>query len=316
MKLRPVVPSKDTKPKKTKTKVDTPHDVNSSANVGATSPTAPDATPQQVSESKPDKSKKKPPLAGGPAWSVAHPTTSLSSPTQSSPTHVAQTNKTAPGAPAPHFVLPPLPVIPQVVSSAPAIPPAPLPIQTTTDGKQNDAKKKAARATSPNGNAKSPKGKAKKASNEVPDELCNGVIKHVRNPLVSLLARNCANAFPAFKLNSIPPIYLTKDTDECKAMYAHCTKQYCVAELLCVMEADQLEKHHDDYKKFMVGFHNIWIKRIYSANGDNGFDTMEKPGPEDIPVNIGAPDAQAIELLIKKYWNNDKSKPKKLSDVV
>lgn len=210
----------------------------------------------------------------------------------------------------PNIVLPPLPTAPVTTS-----PPQPTPTVANNSIQSKDTKKKTARATSPKEKTKGKKGSSSKDDKEVPDELFDGVVTHIRAPIVTLLARDCARAFPDFK-PLIPDVYFTEDTNEYTTFYAYCRKHLCIAEFLCVTEVDNLQKYRGNYKKFMKGFHTIWLRRVASANGGNGFDSSEKIAPEDAPVNLSSDDAKAVDRLIQKYWDFATSNPKKLSDVV
>lgn len=208
--------------------------------------------------------------------------------------------------------LPPLPTNPHI-PPVPTTPPPPLPTQTAVKTKKE--KKKDARSISP----KPKKDKKPSDGKKVPNELLDGVITHIRNPLTKLLG-GAYSEFPGRgKVSStgfVPEKYLKKGTDEYNAFYDHCKSQVCLGELMCVTEIDQLEKHHGNYEKFMTKFYDIWTKRILSANDEVDFNGQLKAVEEDTPVNLSGTDASAIQHLIDKYWDVTKDKPKSLSDVV
>jgi hypothetical protein len=312
----PVVPPKDTKPTKTN-KVDRPtSDANSPANVGAMSPAA-DAMQQQASETKLNKSKnKKPPLTGGPTWSKTNPTKTAKTTVASS----AQRNNAPPSNAASSTSPTPLSTTPtpSVIASKPSNNAA----SATSDKK--------AKNTSDTSSSKNKKDKEKEAGDDaeqqVPKELRTGVVTHIREPLVEDLLRgtNLALTYKGETLVSmaaIPDVFFDKKKKKNKyynELYAHCTKQNCIAEFICITEIDELTEHHGNYKKFMKMFHEIWTKRIHIVK-HTGHDVPRKNPTRDEDRHVNLDDAEhmkALQGFIDKYWDSANEKPKKLSQVV
>lgn len=139
----------------------------------------------------------------------------------------------------------------------------------------------------------------KEKKDKVPNELVDGVITHIRNPLIALLADNCDSAFPAFRGKSIPESFFTKGTKEYNAIYQFCEEKICHDEFLCAAEAHELKAYHGNYEEFMKRLHSIWTRHIQVT-----------------PVNLDEEHTVPIQGLIDKYWDSTKNKPKKLSKVL
>ena len=228
----------------------------------------------------------------------------------------APTVTTTPPGPTPTIVLPPLPTTPHI-PPIPTTSPPPLPTPAVAKPITTNKKAKAVAATSPKAKKDDKKASSDK---EVPDELSDGVVTHVRDPLVKLLAGDSYPKFPGrdktLATGVIPEECLEKGTAEYTEFYKHCEKYYCLGELLCVTEIDELKKYHGNYEKFMTKLHKIWTKRIQTANDEDDFNATEKPLPEDTPANLPGAHTIPLQVLIDKYWDSAKGKPKKLSKVV